>query len=145
MERGGCTALVVGTDDWAVDQTAGALRRGGVTVLRCHEPGEPSFPCNAFIEGRVCPLAAGFDVVVTARARSSSQTEPGEIGVICALRTGHPLVVAGVTNASPFAQVATAEVKEGGGLVQACRDVAAAAAASGADAASFIDLRPAHT
>src|SRR5436190_4176486 len=86
---GRLTALVVGTDDWAADQAAGTLRRGGATVLRCHEPGEPAFPCNAFIAGRVCPLTQGFDVAVTARARSSRSTEPGEIGAVCALRTGH--------------------------------------------------------
>jgi len=143
MNEGRLTALVVGTDDWAADQAAGALRRGGATVLRCHEPGEPAFPCNAFIPGRVCPLTQGFDVAVTARARSSRSTEPGEVGAVCALRTGHPLVVAGVTASNPFASVAVTEVGEAGDLVTACR--AAVGTEVAPDSESVIDLRPAHS
>ena len=61
--------LVVGTDDWAIEQSAAALEEAGFGVLRCHEPGAPAFPCNALIEGRTCPLDVGFDVVATVRAR----------------------------------------------------------------------------
>jgi len=143
MNEGRLTALVVGTDDWAADQAAGALRRGGATVLRCHEPGEPAFPCNAFIPGRVCPLTQGFDVAVTARARSSRSTEPGEVGAVCALRTGHPLVVAGVTASNPFATVAVTEVGEAGDLVTACRAAVGAEVAPASE--PVIDLRPAHS
>ena len=35
--------------------------RAGHQVLRCHEPGESPFPCNALIAGRQCPLDVGFD------------------------------------------------------------------------------------
>lgn len=140
VSDGGCSALVVGTDDWATDQAAGALRRGGITVLQCHASGDRVFPCNAFIKGRVCPLDEGFDVVVTARARPSRAIEPGEVGVICALRTGHPLVVAGVTADNPFSELATTEVAEGGDAVKACYEAAGARAA--AEAHSLIDLRP---
>jgi len=143
MTEARLTALVVGTDDWAADQAAGALRRGGATVLRCHEPGEPTFPCNAFIPGRVCPLTEGFDVAVTARARSSRSTEPGEVGAVCALRTGHPLVVAGVTASNPFATVAVTEVGEAGDLVTACRDAVGDERAPNSE--QVIDLRPAHS
>jgi len=132
------TALVVGTDEWAADQAAGALRRGGVEVLRCHHPGDPDFPCNAFISGRVCPLDAGFDVVVTARARSSPKPESGEMGVICALRTGHPMVVAGVIAGHPFASVTAGEVPEGGNLLEA---VAAASESERAGPQDLVDLR----
>lgn len=141
MGKTRCSALVVGTDDWAADQAAGALRRDGITVLRCHEPGEPVFPCNAFIEGRVCPLDEGFDVVLTARARSSRAPEPGEIGAICALRTGHPLVVAGVISGNPFTSVAAKEVEEGGDAVIACLEAAALPATTDA-ADELVDLRP---
>ena len=141
MGEGECCALVVGTDDWAADQAAGALRRDGITVLRCNEPGEPAFPCNAFIEGRTCPLDAGFDVVLTVRARSSRAVEPREVGVVCALRTGHPLVVAGVIADNPFRSLAITEVAEGGDTVKACRDAAAAARV---ETHELIDLRPAH-
>src|SRR3954451_2973099 len=114
------SALVVGTDEWAADQVAGALRRGGVEVLRCHYPGDPAFPCNAFIPGRVCPLDAGFDVVLTVRARPVRDPEPGELGVVCGLRTGRPLVVAGVTSQNPFASTAAKVVAEGGDAAEAC-------------------------
>ena len=143
MSKRRSSALVVGTDDWAADQTVGALRRGNMVVLRCHEPGEPVFPCNAFIDGRTCPLDAGFDVVVTVRARSSRIIEPGEIGVICALRTGHPLVVAGVTADSPFAGLATKEVEEGGDAVKACYD-AIRADSDPETGTPLVDLRPAE-
>lgn len=141
MTKGRCAALVVGTDDWATDQAAGTLRRSGMTVLRCHEPGAPPFPCNAFIEGRVCPLDAGFDVVVTVRARSSRLAEPGEMGAICALRSGRPLVVAGVTSDSPFAGLATKTVQQGADVVHACFEAAGIEAESTGDG-GVIDLRP---
>src|SRR5205085_9298435 len=115
-----------------------ALRRGGVDVLRCHDPGDPAFPCNAFVPVRSCPLDAGFDVAVTARARSSPKPESGEIGVICALRTGHPLVVAGVVADHPFASVAAGEVAEGGNLLEA---VAEASESAPTDRRDLVDLR----
>src|SRR5437763_16926272 len=92
----------MGTDDWGVEQAASSLATAGHRVLRCHEPGEPAFPCNALIEGRQCPLDVGFDVALTARARSVPVPTPGEIGVVCAVRIGVPLVVAGVPGVAPF-------------------------------------------
>ncbi|HEY2428701.1 MAG TPA: hypothetical protein VGI06_07215, partial [Acidimicrobiales bacterium] len=96
------SVLVVGTDDWAIEQGAGSLVAAGHQPLRCHEPGEPAFPCNALIAGRTCPLDTGFDVVVTVRGRPAAQPAPAEFGVVCAVRTGHPLVVAGLTTGNPF-------------------------------------------
>ncbi len=118
----GVTALVVGTDDWATEQAAEALTTAGAAVLRCHDPGRPAFPCNAFLPGQQCPLDVGFDVVITARARPSRVIEPGEVGVVCALRTGRPLIVAGITAHSPFGETATEIVREEGDLAKACRD-----------------------
>lgn len=137
------TALVVGTDDWAVAQAAESLTAAGIQVARCHDPGRPAFPCNAFIEGRGCPIDAGIDVVITARARPSRQPEPGEIGVVCALRADRPLVVAGLTAHHPFESVASEVVTEGGDAAQACRDAVGVIAigsihSGGADA---VDLR----
>lgn len=119
--------LIVGTDDWAVEQSAAALEEGGFEVLRCHEPGEPAFPCNAFIEGRTCPLDVGFDVVATVRARPLDTVAPGEIGVVCALRRGIPLVAAGVAPDRPFGPWAAVTVEQGGELVGACEKVASEA------------------
>lgn len=95
--------LVVGTEDWAVEQAAGRLAASGCEVLACHQPGEPAFPCNAVIPGRVCPLDAGFDMAVTIRSRPLDQPAPGEMGAVCALRAGKPLVSAGMPGRNPFA------------------------------------------
>jgi hypothetical protein len=99
-------------------------------VLTCHEPGEPAFPCNALIEGRTCPLDAGFDVVATVRARASAAPVQAEFGVVCALRAGVPLVVAGLAPERPFGPWAAATVGQDEDLVSACRDVAARSAAT---------------
>jgi hypothetical protein len=116
--------LVVGTDDWAIEQSAAALEEAGFGILRCHEPGEPEFPCNALIEGRTCPLDVGFDLVATVRARPLDIMAPGELGVVCALRHGIPLVAAGVAPDRPFGPWAAVTVEQGGELVRACEKVA---------------------
>ena len=96
--EGGRRALVVGTDDWAIDRAAARLEEASFTVLRCHEPGEPCFPCNALREGRSCPVEVGVDVVATIRARPLRSAAEGEFGIICARREGVPLVVAGLSS-----------------------------------------------
>lgn len=115
------TILVVGTEDWAADQSAKVLQSCGHRVLLCHEPGEPAFPCNALIPGRTCPLDAGFDVVLTARARPTPAPAPGEMGVICALHDGAPLVSAGIAQKNPFTPWSTATVGPDGDLAEACQ------------------------
>ena len=84
------TCLVVGTDDWAIEQGALSLEMAGHQVARCHEPGAPVFPCRALQPGGQCPLDAGVDVVVTIRARPDSIPLPAEIGVVCSLHVGVP-------------------------------------------------------
>ena len=98
----GVAVLVVGTDDWAIEQAASSIASAGHTVLRCHEPGEPAFPCNGVRPDRVCPLDQGFGVVVTMRARPTPQPTQSEFGVTCAIRAGVPLVVGGITEGNPF-------------------------------------------
>ena len=119
--------LVVGTDDWAVEQVTATLARSGCATLTCHPPGEPAFPCNAFVAGRVCPLDAGFDVLVTVRARPVDQPTPGEMGVICGLRAGAPLVVAGMDIGKPFAPWAARTLGDGDSLADIVAELAAAA------------------
>lgn len=118
---GAPTVLVVGTDDWAVDLTVPLLERDGCHVLRCHEPGEPAFPCNALLPGRTCPLEEGFDVVVNVRARALSTLAPGEFGVVCALHDDVPMVVAGVAYEQPLAPWTTQVVERGGDVASAAR------------------------
>jgi len=112
--------LVVGTHDWAIEQAAASLEEAGCSVLRCHEPGQPSFPCNALIEGRTCPLDAGFDGVATVRARPLGSLAQSEFGVTCGLHHGMPLVVAGVAPERPLGPWATETVRQGDDLATAC-------------------------
>jgi hypothetical protein len=74
----------------------------------------------------------GVDVVADMRARATREITPGEIGVLCGLRAGLPLVVAGLAHTGPFDGVASLVVAPGGDLASACED-----------AASVIDLRAA--
>lgn len=116
------TALVVGTDDWAIEQSANALSGAGHTVHRCHAPGEPAFPCYALRPGGRCPVSMGIDVAVVVRARPTADPEVGEIGATCALRDGVPLVAAGISRHSPFTGLAATTVGERGDLVSAVVD-----------------------
>jgi hypothetical protein len=121
----GPTVLVVGTDEWAIDQAAELLVRSGSPVLRCHEPGEPAFPCNAMVEGRSCPVDLGFDVVATVRARASASPAISEFGVVCGVRANAPLVVAGLAPEGLYGPWASATVAQDDDLASACRQVAA--------------------
>ena len=115
--------LVVGTDDWAIEQSAAALQAAGHEPLRCHDPGAPAFPCNALLPGRRCPLDIGVDAVVTSRARPVSAPTVTEMGVTCALHAGVPLVVTGISDRGPFNGLATRVVTEQGHVAAAVQDV----------------------
>ena len=120
------TVLVVGTDDWASEQSAAVLESAGHRVLRCHEPGEPAFPCNALISGRTCPLDVRFDLVLTARARPTPSPESGEMGVICALHESVRLITSGISENNPFAPWTAVTVGLDGDLADACEAAASA-------------------
>ena len=95
--------LVVGQDDWAVHDATSQLLSAGRTVHRCSESTEAPFPCNALIPGRGCPLDRHeVDVVLNIRTRPESQPTIAEMGAICGLRDGIPLVVAGMSEMSGF-------------------------------------------
>jgi hypothetical protein len=112
--------LVVGTDDWAVSQARESLTSAGQVAFTCHEPGEPSFPCNALKEGRICPLDAGAEVALVVRARPMPEPTPGEMGAVCALHARLPLVTSGMVSNSPFVRFIDAEVPPSGDFVDAC-------------------------
>jgi len=118
------SVLVVGTDDWAIEQAVHTLEGAGHTALRCHDPSEPAFPCNALIPGRTCPLDAGFDVAVTIRTRPGAAPMVSEFGAICALRTGHALVIAGMSQPNPFQPWAAQIVGRSDDIAEACEEVA---------------------
>jgi len=132
-----CTVLVVGTDDWAIEQAVHTLEEAGHRTVRCHDPSGPPFPCNALIEGRRCSLDVGFDVAVTIRTRPGAAPTVSEFGAICALRTGHPLVIAGMSQPNPFQPWAAQIVGRNDDIPGACEDVEQARRAAEPE----IDLR----
>jgi hypothetical protein len=118
------SVLVVGTDDWAIEQSAAALQAAGHEPMRCHDPGAPAFPCNALLPGRRCPLDVGVDVVLTSRARPVTVPTLSEMGVTCALHAGVPLVVTGIADRGPYGSLASRVVTEHGHVAAACEAVA---------------------
>jgi hypothetical protein len=117
------SVLVVGTDDWAIEQSAAALQAAGHEAFRCHDPGAPAFPCNALLPGRRCPLDIGVDAVVTSRARPVTTPTLSETGVTCALHAQVPLVVTGISDRAPFTELAARVVTEQGHVAAAVEDV----------------------
>ena len=111
--------LVVGTDEWAIEQGVEALGGSGFRVLRCHEPGQPAFPCNGLRPDAVCPLDAGFDVVATMRARPLGLPALSELGVICGVHAGARLIVAGMREGNPFDEWTAGTVGRAGDLATA--------------------------
>jgi hypothetical protein len=112
--------LVVGADDWAINDATTQLRAAGRTVHRCSESAEAPFPCNALIPGRGCPLdRRDVDVVLNIRTRPDAQPTLSEMGAICALRDGIPLVVAGMPEISGFS-VWAERVPVDGDIVSTC-------------------------
>ncbi|MCL4292423.1 MAG: hypothetical protein KJ056_05270 [Acidimicrobiia bacterium] len=118
--------LVLENIDRAADTAIEALEAAGHEVSRCHEPGQPAFPCTELSEPGSCPIENGpVDVALTVRSGTAAPTCL-EDGVSCARRAHIPLVVAGDVAPNPFARFA-AEVVEGvAGVVGACERAAAA-------------------
>ena len=136
--------LVVGTDDWGIQQAVDQLEAAGLRALTCHPAGAPAFPCNALVEGRTCPLEVGFDLAVTIRARPDAVPAQGEMGVICALQRKVPLVTAGMAGRNPFAPWAVWALGRSDDLVAVVRAAlgeAARAKPTGGEPTP-IDLRP---
>jgi hypothetical protein len=120
--------LVVGQDDWAVHDATLQLRSEGRTVHRCSESTESPFPCNALIPGQGCPLDRHeVDVVLNIRTRPEAQPTLAEMGAICGLRDGIPLVVAGLAEMSGFSAWAE-RVPLAGDIVSTCDRVVQEAA-----------------
>jgi hypothetical protein len=112
--------LVVGQDDWAIHDATSQLRTAGRTVHRCSESTESPFPCNALIPGRGCPLDRNqVDVVLNIRTRPEAQPTLAEMGAICGLRDGIPLVMAGLSEMSGFSAWAE-RVPPAGDIVSTC-------------------------
>ncbi len=117
--------LVVGTEAWAIDSVERALQHAGHVVLRC-PVGRDDPTCPA-LDGTACGLDERLDLVCSVRARPLDRVLRAEHAVLCGLRRGAPLLLAGSAASSPFACFATASVDLDGDVVGACE----AAAASG--------------
>jgi hypothetical protein len=115
--------LVVGTDDWAIQDATSQLEVAGRTVHRCNESADSPFPCNALIPGIGCPLdRQEVDVVLNIRTRPETQPSLAEMGAICGVRQGIPLVVAGMLEMSGFSAWAD-RVPPAGDIVSTCDHV----------------------
>jgi hypothetical protein len=119
--------LVAESDRHAADEVVTRLQAAGHQVLRCHEDGLPTFPCNALFDAGSCPLDApgSVDVVIDHRAHVYPRPTASEDGVACALRHHVPLVASGATPLTPFQDWVTAYVGRDGDVVAACEQAAA--------------------
>jgi hypothetical protein len=112
--------LVVGTDDWTVERAVDQLKAAGQRTHRCSDSVESPFPCNALVPGRGCPLDRGpVHVVLAVRGHPRSAVSLGEMGAICGLRAGLPLVTAGLHGSSGLTPWST-PVASTGDIVSAC-------------------------
>jgi hypothetical protein len=104
------------------------LERAGHTVARCHDPGEPAFPCRDLTEGEACPLVGdGVSVAVLVRhATSPAGRSAGEDGARCALRHHVPLVIAGDLGDSPYGEWASDSITTPSAVAEAVVAVASA-------------------
>ena len=118
--------LVVGTLPNAISRVDRELQAAGHEVVRCHEAGEPAFPCAALAEKQTCPLErAPVDVTVTVRDRPWSGPSPFEDGAVCALRQHIPLVAVDA-DINPFEPWTRREASSGDDLSAVCEEAATA-------------------
>lgn len=126
--------LVVGTSGTGVARATDALAAAGHEVVTCHRSGDPPFPCGGLVDGHGCPLDRGpIDVVLDAHVRPSRAPSGYETGVVCGLRRGVPLVVAGAS-VHPYWRWAAVEVGHDDDVVAACEKAAEASVEQHADA-----------
>jgi len=119
--------LVVESDPHSADSAVAHLQEAGHEIVRCHEPGQAPFPCNALRAGAACPLdtGPGVDVVLDSRAHPYPRPTAFEDGVSCAVRRSTPLVIAGTDGLNPFDEWTTATADDES-VVVACERAAAA-------------------
>lgn len=74
------------------------------------------------IPGRGCPLDNHpVDVVLDIRSKSDAEPALSEMGAVCGLRDGLPLVIGGLADMSPFAEFGD-KVPSNGDVVSSCDD-----------------------
>ncbi len=118
--------LVLENVDGAADGAIAALEAGGHRVSRCHEPGQPAFPCSELSRPGSCPIEnSPLDVALTVRSGTAAPTCL-EDGLACARRAHIPIVVAGDVIPNPFSRFTTEAVEGIAGVVEACERAAVA-------------------
>lgn len=100
------------------------LEAAGHRVHRCHELGEPSFPCRGVVETSACPLEGAIDVALVVRHHVHPEPSPLEDGVSCALRAGVPVVEEGPGIHDPYGPFITARATQGT-VAEACEEAVA--------------------
>ncbi|HEY5155310.1 MAG TPA: hypothetical protein VIJ47_11285 [Acidimicrobiales bacterium] len=95
------------------DGVTAQLDASGHEVVRCHEPGTPAFPCNAIVDGEVCPLDHhAVDVAMAVRGDEGGPTTEDEDGVRCAIRRNVPVVLVGNRDGASYAGWTKSEARE---------------------------------
>lgn len=113
--------LVVESNVGAGDEAIRELRAAGHRAHTCFAQGMETFPCRALFAGGRCPLdEPGVDVALLLRAHPWPSPTSRERGVVCALRAGVPLVVAGQLALDPFERWAVEQVDGTVGVIEAC-------------------------
>jgi hypothetical protein len=119
--------MVLESENRAAEEAEQELTEAGHVVLRCHEPGEPTFPCRGLVDESTCPLHSHvIDVALTVRSRVRSQPAPSEDGVRCTLMSRVPLVVAGPSALDPYEGLETRALDRTYDVVATCEAAAAA-------------------
>ena len=115
--------LLVGGEDWAMADVTSQLHAAGRTVHRCCDSASAPFPCNAMVPGRSCPLDhEEVDVVLVIRSRPLVEPSLADMGAVCGIRDGLPIVVAGLSEDSGFGPWAE-EVAQAGDIVATCDEI----------------------
>ena len=131
--------LVVGASPRGVERASGVLRAAGHDTVHCHAVDEPPFPCAALVEGGRCPLELGpVDVVLDVHERASHMPSRAEDGVMCGLRRGIPLVVAG-SSVHPYGSWVSEEVGEDHDIAAACESAVRDSAGQEAEATAALE------
>lgn len=98
--------LVLESDAGVAASEIRRLEAAGHEVARCHEPGDPAFPCAALSDPHACPAEHGADVTLLVRAPDATEPTTLEDGVSCSIRRRIPVVVAGTGAVNPYASFA---------------------------------------
>jgi hypothetical protein len=119
--------MVLESDCGAAEAACEELVEAGHVVLRCHEQGQPTFPCRGLCDADACPLNSHVvDVALAVRSHVRSQPAPSEDGVLCALLAHVPMVVAGPSALDPYDGFATSVLDRTHDVVETCEAAAGA-------------------